>query len=171
MRALSLRSTSIVALLPLLAACASSGGQSSRGLNWTPGEYVLEGTVSYDSGGFTQHDLYSADLLITPEGELSLTSSAGPCEDARPGRPMGDLARGERTFRCGFVRFSLRPGARTVRGSVNAPAVWDTIVSECVAYSRNANGVRVCVERRERVVTRSGRKGGQVTALRAREPS
>ena len=152
----------LLTLLPLFTACSASQGRPPQALSWPPGEYALEATVSYAVGGLTQRNQYRANLLISPEGELSLSSSTRICLDPTRGQAAADRQRRQRTFRCGDVRYVLRPRARTVQGGISTSVVEDELVTECVAYGVDANGVRICVEVRERWVSRSVSKGARL---------
>ena len=158
----------LAALVPALAACSSAGagGPPPEPANWEPGQYVLEATVASPSGGAPSGSTpYQAELVISPTGAMSLTSSAGLCVD--PAQTAEDRARGQRTFRCGETTYRLRAGTGTVAGEITAPVVVETMVTECLRFEMNpTTGTNECVQNQKKLVRTSTQVRAQLRVVR-----
>lgn len=142
--------------LMLVPACAagSDPGPPPDPLSWPQGRYLLEGVVTYDSGVGTRRETHIAHLVIGPGGAMALDSETGVCQDPTAVELRRDRRAQRRTFQCGDVFWVLRPASRTVVGEIRATVVEDHAVRECVQYSVNSDGQRVCMRYRSVVESR-----------------
>ena len=113
-----------LALLLYLAAGASPGG-AGKG-EWAPppwpsGHYDLRATVSYrmdtERGTGTERMEIRADLIVGPEGSMSLQNSSGLCHEPTQAELDLDRAQGRRTFPCQNATYLLRPLGGTALGT------------------------------------------------------
>jgi hypothetical protein len=157
-----------------LIACASPGG-TGKG-EWVPppwpqGHYDLRATVSYrmDTERRTGTDRVEirADLIVGPEGSMSMQSSSGLCHEPTQAELDLDRARGGRTFPCQDATYHLTPLGGTVGGEVFVR------VSEgyrtrgnCARYEQTAGGSRVCIEYHWDVRFRESMKRARLTVTR-----
>ena len=159
-------------LLVVAAGCATAGSDGSGGsaapLSWPQGRYRLEGTVRYDSGVSTRRDTHIAHLLIGPGGAMALDSETGICREPTSVELRRDRRAQRRTFQCGDVTFEIRPASETVVGEIRARVMEDRQVRECVQYTVNSDGQRVCSRYRSVVESREVVKEA---ALRVSEES
>jgi len=145
-----------VLLLPLVGACAGTGGAPSAPLEWPVGSFFLEATISYAGANGTQQDMYSADLFIASDGSMRMDSHVGAlCRPPTPTELDRDARRRVRTFRCGDVTFELRPGgSATVLGELSA--VVQEAYTEVICVQRASNGS--CLQSIQNVSTRAATK-------------
>ena len=143
----------------LLAGCASGGGggaagAADEGATWVPGTYILEARVPQLSRGARDFIEHSAELVIAPDGGMTLTSREGFCQDPSPTEAVLDGPRRQRTFLCGnTTRYELRPGAGRPLGELTAEVEDEELVVVCVRRERRPDGTEVCVQEEERLVT------------------
>jgi hypothetical protein len=161
-------SRSIVMMAALLiAGCASGGGggAADEAADWVPGAYVLEGRVPQVASGRADYVEFTAELVIGPDGTLSLTSRDGLCQDPDPAQAVLDAQRRQQTFVCGDVRYELRPGANAPRGEITATVEDQEVVLQCLRYERRPDGTQVCVETRESIVIQRNLKRARLVVL------
>jgi hypothetical protein len=135
----------------LLAGCASGPARTAEPISWSPGRYMLEGSVTTMAGGMNSQEQHTADLLILSTGEMTMFSSSGVCVDPAPVAVGADAARGRRTFLCGEVRYELQPAGTTVRGRLFTTVIREERTTVCVRYVVNQQGERVCAETQEKI--------------------
>ena len=151
-----IRSTVMIGAL-LLAGCASggSGGAAAAdapAANWEPGAYEIEARVPQTAGGRPSFAEHRAELIISGDGTMRLTSNTGGlCQDPPPAETGADAQRGQRSFLCADSRYTIRPGAGTPTGEILAEVEDERTVTECVRYEVR-DGVQVCVEQITRIV-------------------
>jgi hypothetical protein len=156
--------------LPLLvlaaSACAAGGGapSSSPGpINWPAGEFVLEGTVTYNEAtpsyqGTATED-YVAYLDIADDGSSTLTSSTGLCREPIRARVRRDETVAGRFFECGDVTYFFGPGGGTIRGELSA-RVEETfrVPGPCRGRGTGADGQSICIRPSWRIDYRTSTK-------------
>jgi hypothetical protein len=163
-----IRSTVVIGALAL-AGCASGGrGESAAGptVNWEPGAYEIEARVPQTAGGRPSFAEHRAELIISADGTMRLTSNTGGlCQDPPPAETGADAQRGQRTFLCADSRYTVRPGAGTPSGEIFAEVEDERTVTQCVRYEIR-NGVQVCAEEITRIVTERSVKRARLQVLR-----
>lgn len=137
-------------LLIFLTACAS-GGRPSGPVSWPTGQYRLEGTVEYTNdtsfSSQTTQETYSAELTVTLDGQMSLTSFSGLCIEPSSMRLREDQELGRRSFECGNATYTVWPVARTIAGEMSAVVVENRRVrTACIRYVTSASGAQTCAE-------------------------
>ena len=158
------RSIVLIATL-LVAGCASGGGAPAEPEQWVPGAYVLEARVPQVSRGARAFIQHTADLVIAPDGTMTLTSREGLCQDPSRAQVVLDEQRRQRTYVCGSTRYELRPGAGAPRGEITAEVEDEELVIECVRYERRPDGTQVCVETEERLVVQRNLRRVRLSVL------
>lgn len=152
MKAGTLRTLLLPALLlPVVITGCASAGPPPEPVSWPVGQFLLEGTVSYEAGFGQRRDTHIAHLTIARDGTLTLDSETGVCRLPTPVELERDERNRRRTFRCGDVTFEVRPGSSAVVGRLEAEVMMDREVRRCVEYTTNANGQRVCTRYRSYV--------------------
>jgi hypothetical protein len=106
--------------------------------------------VSRGARSFIEH---RAELVVAPDGKVTLTSREGFCQDPNPAQVVLDEQRRQRTFLCGqTTRYELRPGAGVPLGEITAEVEDEELVVRCVRTERRPDGTEVCVQTEERFV-------------------
>jgi hypothetical protein len=135
----------------MLAGCSSAGSQSAEPVSWAAGRYELRGSVNTVSGGISRAEELDADLVISSDGQMSMFSSTGVCQDPDASARGADTARGRRTFVCGSARYEIQPAGNTVRGRLFTTVTQENRVTVCIRYVTTPQGERVCAETQERI--------------------
>ena len=163
-----MRTSIVVAAGVLLGACGGGSSAPREPIAWTPGRYSLEASISYQTRNQMQVDRQIAELVIEPDGRMSLIGMTGPCLDPSPAQVQEDEARGRRTFECQDARYELRPVAGGVVGQMVAEVTEEFMVTVCVRYEQRPDGTQVCVEEREEVEQRRALKNARLQVLSVR---
>ncbi len=164
-----------LALVVTASACSTNqGGLPSPDdlVYWPPGRYELEASVQYrevmSDTESTVTDVYSALLIVTPNGSLILTSSSGTCAPPRPSEARRDTSQDRRRFECGTVTYYLWPEDDRLGGEIVASVQEQTRErGRCVRYYSGLDGRDRCVECGWTVTSRTTDKPVRLKILNA----
>ncbi len=160
----------VAALLLAAAACSTSvGGPAppSGLVYWPPGRYALEASIQYErSTAFEEGTVtteYFAQVLVTPNGSIILTTSSGSCQDPIRSEVRRNESLGRRSFECGDVTYHLRPEGEKIGGEI-VVSVQETKRERgrCFRYITGRNGLERCVESSWRIQSRKIDKRGRL---------
>ncbi len=148
----------LVLVLLVAAACSTGGGgpappspSAARLVYWPPGRYDLEAYIQYGRATTFEAGIvtveYFAQLLVTPNGSMILSSSSGSCHDPLPAEVGRDESLGRRSFVCGEVTYYLTAEGGRIRGEIMVSVQEDTRErGRCIRSITGANGRERCVE-------------------------
>ena len=147
-------SSSLLLLLVAAAACSTTGGgppSTDQLLFWPPGRYDLQASVRYGQATTTTEstvtEVFVAQLIVTPNGSLILTSSSGTCEAPPPAEARRDASRGRKSLVCGNVTYYLWPEDGRMDGEIVASVQEQTRkLGPCREYRNGLDGRNRCRE-------------------------
>ena len=166
-------SSSLLLLLAAATACSTTGGglpPIDRLIYWPTGRYHLEASVRYSQATAdsenTVTEVYVAQLIVTPNGSLILTSSAGSCEAPLPAEARRDASRGRKSLVCGNVTYYLWPEDGRMDGEIVASVQEQTReLLPCQRYRTGLNGRDRCAGYRWAIESRTVEKRARLRVV------
>jgi len=99
---------SLLVLLAALSACSGVTPEDQSQIVWNPGRYSFDDVVAYSPSAMqTERKLVSGEVVIGPNGPISMESTDGPCGPPEPRFVQQDEVRDALSFLCGDAHYTF----------------------------------------------------------------